>query len=117
MTIHYHGTPITPRPTLYDLAGKHFCVSFADPRDIWICHEIGQSVMIDNGAFTYWKRNKLRQAPMDWDAYYSWVRPWLDYETTWAVIPDVIDGSEADNDALIVEWRIEELSHESSGSI
>jgi hypothetical protein len=31
VTLHYHGTPITPRPVLQSLAGRHFCVSFAAP--------------------------------------------------------------------------------------
>lgn len=50
MTIHYHGTPITPRAVLDTLAGRHFCVSFAAPADVKHCHAIGQSVMLDNGG-------------------------------------------------------------------
>lgn len=68
--IHYHGTPITPRERLYELAGRSFCVSFADPRDVRVCHEIGQ---------------------------------------TWAVIPDVIDGDEDANNALLVSWSLRGL--------
>lgn len=96
MTIHYHGTPITPRRVLATLAGRHFCVSFANPQDVETCHRIGQSVMLDNGAFTAWKQGR---AP-DWSAYYAWCEQWLRYKTTWAVIPDVIDGSEGENDLL-----------------
>lgn len=102
--IHYHGTPITPRAKLLELAGRHFCVSFAAPGDIKVCHEIGQSVMIDNGAFSMWRTGK----PTDWPAYYEWVRPWLDYPTTWAVIPDVIDGTEEANDDLIDQWPFDD---------
>lgn len=98
--IHYHGTPITPRERLYELAGRHFCVSYAEPRDVKVCHEIGQSVMLDNGAFSLWDSGKL----IDWPGYYEWAEPWLDFPTTWAVIPDVIDGEEEDNDRLLVEW-------------
>ena len=98
--IHYHGTPVTPRERLYELAGRHFCVSFAEPRDVRVCHEIGQSVMLDNGAFTFWRGG----AAPDWQAFYEWAEPWLDYPTTWAVIPDVIDGDEEANDRLLVEW-------------
>lgn len=98
--IHYHGTPVTPRSVLYELAGRNFCVSFSDPRDVAICHQIGQSVMLDNGAFSFWKRGLAT----DWVGYMAWVEPWLDCHTTWAVIPDVIDGSEAENDRLICEW-------------
>ncbi len=50
--IHYHGTPITPKERLYELAGRHFCVSYAAPGDLRRCHELGQSVMLDNGAFS-----------------------------------------------------------------
>ncbi|CAB4894495.1 unannotated protein [freshwater metagenome] len=98
--MHYHGTPITPRSALYELAGRCFCVSFADPRDVDVCHEIGQSVMLDNGAFGAWTRGQRT----DWPAYYEWSARWLDVPTTWAVIPDVIDGDEDANDQLIDEW-------------
>ena len=49
--IHYHGTPITPIEVLYTLAGRHFCVSHMRPEDVQRCHNIGQGVMLDNGAF------------------------------------------------------------------
>ncbi len=98
--IHYHGTPITPRERLYELAGRHFCVSAAEPRDVKVCHQIGQSVMLDNGAFSFWRRNAIPE----WDGYYEWAEPWLDFPTTWAVIPDDIDGDEYENDALLVAW-------------
>lgn len=96
MTVHYHGTPITPRSVLTTLAGRHFCVSFAAPNDVEVCHRIGQSVMLDNGAFSAWKRGHVP----DWDKYYEWCELWLRYKTTWAVIPDVIDGTEGENDLL-----------------
>lgn len=99
--IHYHGTPITPRdPVLVALAGRSFCVSHAAPGDLEWCHRYGQAVMLDNGAFSAWRRGHRP----DWPAYYRWCEPWLDYPTTWAVIPDVIDGDEEANDALVREW-------------
>lgn len=113
MTLHYHGTPITPRSTLLQLAGRCFCVSWARPDDVQVCHEIGQSVMLDNGAYTFWRQRIEGRRPTAkaeasghgrWDEYYAWAAPWLRAHTTWAVIPDVIDGSVADNDALVAEW-------------
>jgi hypothetical protein len=98
--IHYHGTPITPRAKLLQLAGRCFCVSFAHPYDVTACHEIGQAVMLDNGAFSLWRVGR----PVDWPAYYAWCEPWLQYRTTWAVIPDVIDGTTRENDALLDAW-------------
>lgn len=100
MTIHYHGTPITPRAVLNRLAGRHFCVSFAAPGDVAQCHKIGQSVLLDNGAFSSWRRGIV----IDWSDYYRWVEPWLDYRSTWAIIPDVVDGGVEANDALIAQW-------------
>jgi hypothetical protein len=107
VTVHYHGTPITPRTVLYALAGRSFCVSYAERRDVAVCHEIGQSVMLDNGAFSFWRdavAGRREQRAPDWDGYYAWCEPYLDYHTTWAVIPDVIDGDEPANDALLGEW-------------
>lgn len=100
--IHYHGTPVTPRAKILDLAGRHFCVSFANPRDVRTVHEIGQSVMLDNGAFTFW--NDGVEAPY-WPSFEEWAEPWLDFPTTWCVIPDEIDGDELANDALVRAFR------------
>lgn len=98
--MHYHGTPITPMSALYELAGRCFCVSFAAPGDIKRCHAIGQSVMLDNGAFSFWKSGK----PVDWEGYYTWTEEWLACPTTWAVIPDVIEAGPEVQDALIEQW-------------
>ena len=56
--------------------------------------------MLDNGAFTLWRQGGASQ----WHRYYAWVDQWLAYHTTWAVIPDVIDGDDSDNDALLAQW-------------
>jgi hypothetical protein len=98
--IHYHGTPISPRPKLLELAGRCFCVSFAAPCDIAACHEIGQAVMLDCGAFMFWRTGRA----VSWEAYYAWCERWLEYRTTWAVIPDVIAGNERENDRLLADW-------------
>lgn len=104
MTLHYQGTPITPREILWTLAGKNFCVSYADPRDVEVCHKIGQSVMLDNGAYSIWKNNG--KSPHEWTEYYDWCERWFSYQTTWAVIPDVIGGAEEENDALVYSWPL-----------
>lgn len=98
--IHYHGTPITPMAALYELAGRHFCVSFARGEQVARVHEIGQGVMLDNGAFSAFTRGHKP----DWPGYYAWCDRWLDYPTTWAVIPDVIDAGSQEQDALLREW-------------
>ena len=98
--MHYHGTPISPVATLMELAGACFCVSHQRPDDVRRAHQIGQSVMLDNGAFSAWKSGK----PTDWNGYYSWCDQWLVYPTTWAVIPDVINAGTQEQDGLLREW-------------
>lgn len=103
MTWHYHGTPITPEGAMAQLAGRCFCVSFATymrGKDVLQqAHGIGQSVMLDNGAFTFWRSG----TPTDWPGFVAWAKPWLEYRTTWAVMPDVIGGTEEEND-LLIAW-------------
>jgi hypothetical protein len=100
VTVHYHGTPITPIDVLYSLAGRHFCVSHVRPDDVRRCHDVGQGVMLDNGAFSKWKSGKNT----DWQLYYRWCERWLDYPTTWAIPPDVIDAPSQEQDGLLNEW-------------
>lgn len=95
--LHYHGTPITPRAVLETLHGKLFCVSYAKPDDCAAVHRLGQSVMLDNGAYTVWRQGRF----MDWDRWADWAVRWLDYRTTWAVLPDVIDGDWRANAELL----------------
>lgn len=97
--IHYHGTPLTPRSEFLKLAGKSFCVSFADPRSADDCLQIGQSVMWDNGAFSLHTKGKVP----DWGAYYSWLEPRIS-PVHWAVVPDVIDGDIEQQRALVATW-------------
>lgn len=86
--IHYHGTPITPNEQLYRMAGRHFCVSYAAPQNLKICLDIGQSVMLDNGAFSAYTQG----VPMDAEGYYKWLEPILT-PPHWGVIPDAIGGT------------------------
>jgi hypothetical protein len=126
MTIHYHGTPITPRSELLKLSGRHFCVSFKNPRDIDVCHQIGQSVMLDNGAFSYWMAGNGEQP---FGGYYSddknfrgyrgtelyfryveWCEKWCEYQTTWCIIPDAIDSGAEENERLMDLWPLKSIS-------
>lgn len=99
MTVHYHGTPLSPRAELLKLAGRHFCVPFSDARDADICQDIGQSIMFDNGAFTTFKRGK----EFDESAFYAWVEPRLGHPH-WAVVPDVIDGTVEEQRERASRW-------------
>lgn len=113
--IHYHGTPITPQSAAAAaLSAGHAFISFLDARDLSVAAEVCQSFAVDNGAFSAWRRGK----PItDWRPFHTWVddvrlMPGFDF----AVIPDVIDGSEADNDALIDEWPWQDAKTRSVGA-
>lgn len=99
MSLHYHGTPISPRAELLKMAGKSFCVSFAEPRDGDWCLQNAQAVMWDSGAFTAFTQGKQ----VEWARYYEWLEPRLGHPH-WAVIPDVIDGTVEAQRALVAEW-------------
>ena len=98
--IHYHCADINPHHRLTELAGRHLLVSHAYPAPAAISHQIGQSVLLDNGAYSVWKSNRVAH----WENYYPWCDHYLNCPTTWAIIPDVIDGSVEDQDRLIKEW-------------
>lgn len=103
--IHYHGTPITPRAQLDRMVGRHFCVSFAHDQDLARCLQIGQSLMLDNGAFSAFTKGRS----IDWADYYRWLAPNL-APPHWAVIPDVIDGSVEQQRELVRQWP-QEFGH------
>lgn len=104
--IHYHGLPISGAQTVATVAigGGHAFVTFAMPHPLGLAVEVCQSFAVDNGAFTAWQAGRPVK---DWRPYYEWAEmcrriPSCDF----AVIPDVIDGDEAANDALLDEWPL-----------
>lgn len=97
--LHYHGTPITPKVALQSMAGKMFCVSYFRPDNLKVCLEIGQSLMLDNGAFSC----KTRGVPFDINGFYEWLEPILAHPH-WAVVPDVIDGTVEQQREMIKTW-------------
>ena len=100
--IHYHGLPITPDSSAVKaIDAGHAFVSFRHRGQLGVAVECCQSFAIDNGAFSAWKSG---EPILDWTEFYKWAEqckkiPSCDF----AVIPDVIDGNEAANDALLKE--------------
>jgi hypothetical protein len=101
----YFGLPITPETAAaVALTGAHGFPSFSEPRNLGLVAAVCQSFAIDNGAFPAWRSGK----PItDWGPFYDWAAqckliPSCDF----AVVPDVIDGTEEDNDALLAEWPL-----------
>lgn len=81
--------------------GRHAFVSWAHPAQLELAASVCQSFALDNGAFSLWRSGTA----VDWDDYYAWCEQWLRHPACdWAVIPDVIEGTEAENDALVSAW-------------
>lgn len=101
--IHYHGLPITPATAAVKaVEAGHAFVSFAHPQQLNVAVDVCQSFAIDNGAFSAWRSGN----PItDWSEFYKWAEGCQRISSCdFAVIPDVIDGTESDNDALLAEF-------------
>lgn len=101
--IHYHGLPVTPDTACLNVLDRgHAFVSFARPEQLVLAIESAKSFSVDNGSYTAWRSgNPIK----DWSKYYAWVDELRRYPNfDFAVIPDVIDGTEEENDALAAEW-------------
>lgn len=78
-------------------------VSFARPDQLTLVQAICQSFAVDNGAFSTWKRGQA----FDDGAYLDFVQSFSYHPSfDWCLIPDVIEGSEAENDAKIEMWNL-----------
>lgn len=125
MTLHYHGTPITPNALLMGpLAGNCFCVCYHRPDQLRLALEVGQSVMGDCGAYPAYtalmREVKARAAagnPMDederasrlallqdWTPYYDWCLQIMRKPENWVVVPDVIGAGSQEQDRLLAQW-------------
>jgi hypothetical protein len=108
--IHYHGGPVWPQPAAVQLwTRRHGLTSFAHPEQVGVMTELCQSFILDNGAFTYWKAGK---GEVDVAAYAAWVRQWDRHPGfDFCLIPDVIDGTEFDNERMIARWYAAGMRH------
>lgn len=100
------GTPITPAHLLKELAGESFCVSYATKRDAEverIIALVGQMLMLDNGAFTAWKKDGAEPF-MDAEhtaGFETWALGVMERcPAAVAVVADTITGTTEQNRAL-----------------
>jgi hypothetical protein len=102
--IHYHGTPIggSRQDTARFLVGRHALIPFGRQDDLAPVLEFCQSFCLDNSAFSHWRRGAGR---IDFDAYLGWAQSLRKHPSfDWALIPDIIDGTEDDNLAWVLKW-------------
>jgi len=99
--IKYHGTPITPK-VVFEMAmiNRNCLIPFFDSRDLSRALKLCNKVIIDNSAFSIW-RNNLK---VDWNEFYLWIQPFKD-KIEFFFIPDVIDGTEYENNLLIEDYH------------
>lgn len=109
--IKYYGTPITSKESHIFrevMPTRNALVSFANPSDLYRAIELCEKIMLDNGAFTTWnkvKKGKIKN--IDWDKHWKSFYKWVDFHIDnidYFFIPDVIDGSEEENDELIKKF-------------
>jgi hypothetical protein len=97
--IHYHGVKLSGGPDVQiALSRRHACISFGSSVDEALIAEVVQSFILDNGAFSAWKSG----VPFDLDGFMAWAAHWMRHPACdWALAPDVIDGTEQQNDDLL----------------
>ncbi len=102
---HYHGLPITPNTAAIEAIKDGYAfVSYIHSGQLQTAIDYSKGFCIDNGAFSAWKSGKPIK---DWSKFYEFASKCLEHPNCdWIVIPDVIDGNESDNDALLLECPI-----------
>lgn len=110
MTIHFHGGPIWGGEgdelikALYRGGGA--LVSFHRPDQIKRIVQLDCDLILDNGAFSVWMKSNRKGEIVDWDKhwnkYYKWVES-LYARIGWFIVPDVIGGTDEENDALLAK--------------
>lgn len=102
--VHYHGGPIWGGDEIVSALYKDggALVSFRRTDQIKKIAKLKCSLVLDNGAFSTWRANN--DDDFDWDAhwtkYYMFVLKWIG-RIDWFVVPDVIEGTEQENDDLV----------------
>jgi len=102
--IHYHGTPIGGKVTdaVEILRGRHALVSYAHTDQLNVVLDQCQSFILDNGAFSEWKKTG---GGINFADYHKWVQGFAQHPNfDWCLIPDVIGGEEEENVDLVYKW-------------
>ena len=98
--IKYHGTPCSPMKVFYEaFTNKKVLIPYPRPDDLKRALEVCDSIILDNGAFSIWKKG----IEVDWNKFYLWVETVVD-KIDFFFIPDVIDGTEEENNHLIADY-------------
>lgn len=104
--IHYHGLSIsTDLIAESALRSGHAFVSLRDTRQLGLVLQICQSFALDNGAYSLWKKENKNTEKIKWEHFYKLVEECKKFPSfDFACIPDVIDGTEKENNSLLNQW-------------
>jgi len=106
--IKYHGTPFSPVHLFEQhMKGKNILIPFSRRDTLKRALKSGANIIFDNGAYTLWKQGKK----VDWDKYYDWVKKHYE-RITYFIIPDVIDGTELENNNLIKNYYSQDFDNQ-----
>lgn len=105
-----YGLPLNPMPALEQLAGASFCVSYATRDRLGrqldqAIRLVGDVLLVDNGAFSAWQAGVNTMTDESYlEGFAAWANDILARcPQAIAVLPDVIDGTEAQNAQLVAE--------------
>lgn len=98
----YHGMPtgLDQHGEAKVFRGRHLMVSFATSNagDLERYAGLGADVVLDNGAFSEWKRG----LPLDLEGFLRWAERAVELPSVaWFVAPDSITGGEEENDDML----------------
>ena len=103
--IKYHGTPIggSKADAVQALTGRFGLVPYSRPDQLNIVLQYCKGFVLDNGAFSDWRKGYTEYR--DYDGYTAWVEKLQEHPRFhWAIIPDHIAGTEAQNNAYLKRW-------------
>lgn len=84
------------------MKARHVLIPFERPDDLPVAMECVQTFVADNSAFSRWNAGKGR---VDFDAYVAWLHTFYRHPAfEWALIPDIIDGTEDENYRWVRDW-------------
>lgn len=100
--IHIHGTPFSgPRECAkIFFKDRYALIPFKRPENMEAVKQVSKAFVIDNSAFSYWRTGET----MDYEKYLLFVEKHQHEKLLWSIIPDVIDGTDEENDKYIEMW-------------
>ena len=89
---------------------KNVLIPYPRPDDMQRALQVCNKIIIDNGAFSVWRKRIV----VDWADFYTWVKKFID-RIEFFLIPDVINGTEKENNDLLERYKANRAALKSKG--